>query len=1298
MDPVAGEVLAELIATAITSATGRAWHSAKPSPEGRALKSAIVEALSSAMRDSALPMGQAVNDAWMADVAHVWERAFTPDVSRHLVACIAGSSADSARFAQLATRALVDGGCDLAELGRTLQVEEFLAVLPRRLLGCLREAALRDSALRQLVAILLLFRADGQGSGIEPPTPGEFRQDLISMLRRLDERACTGQLPPYLRPGANVTVLSRTVKVQLNMRPGPLTRSVGEVPQQSTVNLYDLPVERTAGSEPPQPWPQVVAKYKRLVVLADPGLGKSWLIRTETHRLCEDALARLANGAHAVVIPVPMRCDQLATAAGQDLAEKAASHLVTQGLLAGRSSAVVAARIRSGKTIVLLDALDELTAAERGPLRELVRSWADNAGDDAQCVITSRIAGYTGSPLPKAREVELQAFTREDVAAAVTAWRLPPVAANRLQSRLGDPAIAAMARIPLLLALLCSLAAEVPAGKALPRTRSQLYERMLRWFLTKAHRSQDDPDMLLLDNVQVEALLEILAPIAYTFAAQAGGWTDLMPVESLLSAIRTSGPPFSELHRPAGEILRELSVGVGILVPDGDPSAGRNPYYLFLHRTVAEYLTARHLANLPEVEWLAVVDQHRWFDPYWAEVIPMLGEQLSLQAARKLIQHLLADECDPFYHSLLMAARIWGTRVDANHLLPDGQAAELAGRLSSFLRNKQTRSSISALFKGMTYMPRLLIVQLLASLDAQDWYMRFTAAEVLAGRGEPEVTQALIASLADQHPSVRFAAVRALAEQEGQEVTKALTARLADENEDLRSAAAEALAVREGPGVMDALIGCLDDRDEDVRSAVAGSLTRRQEPEVLAALIARLTDKSPAVRTATVRALAAREQPAVTDALIARLRDGVHDVQIAVVEELAEREHLGVTEALVNFLNHEEPEVQTAVSKALAVRATPEVSKALLDCLTKQGWFAQVAAAEVLAGRDDPGLTHALLALLQDQDRLVRYAAALALGEGQYPGVEEVLTAWLTDEDPDMRFWAAESLSARNDPWVTEALLGGLRDWNPEARLAAAKALTGREHPELAEALIACLADQDADVRIAAANGLAQLDDPRVTEALLDYLADTQADARSASLTARPAVIKALASRKSPEAIRTLLNCLADEDASVRYAAVCALAGRDESGVTQALVGCIADRDENVRHAAVVALATREGAEVTEALLGCLNDRDVDVRLTAADALARRKDSEVTQGLLERLTGEDPTAWKAALEALAGRDSAESLLGLAKRVRVLKQASVGHAIGAAEELMVRHYRRIDPVDQVWVRAEMGWLTTALSAD
>ena len=350
MDPITGGVLTELIVSAVTSVAGRAWEKVRGTPEGRAVKAAIGVAVGEALRVSALPPGRAVDDAWVEEMEKALRPAFTTEVTQQLVACLADPSGDAAhRFAAAARQAVAASGRDLAELGRTLWMEEFLAVLPRRLFETLSAASVRDPAVRGLVDHVLRQRAEVRASGVEPATPGELRTDLITLLRGLDEQARTGRLPPYLPTGADVIALSRTVRVRLEVRTGPAGFQGDDDPSEDEErrSVYWLPAERPLDSGPPRPWSEVAGEHRRLVVLADPGLGKSWLVRTETHRLCGEALAGLAEGPGPVVIPVPLRCDQLAAAAGPDLPDRAAGYLVAQGLLAERSRAGVAAMVRA---------------------------------------------------------------------------------------------------------------------------------------------------------------------------------------------------------------------------------------------------------------------------------------------------------------------------------------------------------------------------------------------------------------------------------------------------------------------------------------------------------------------------------------------------------------------------------------------------------------------------------------------------------------------------------------------------------------------------------------------------------------------------------------------------------------------------------------------------------------------------------------------------------------------------------------------------------------------------------------
>jgi hypothetical protein len=438
----------------------------------------------------------------------------------------------------------------------------------------------------------------------------------------------------------------------------------------------------------------------------------------------------------------------------------------------------------------------------------------------------------------------------------VIAAPIASVEAN-LHARLRDPAMAAIARIPLLLALLCGLAAELPAGQGLPSTRGQLYERMLRWFLLRANRSPDDPAATVTPE-DVDADLEILSPMAYTFASDPDGWVDLMPRERVMTAIRSAGAAFAERGRSAPEIVRDVSVGTGILVAEGNPADGNNSRYLFLHRTVAEYLVARHLATMPAADWLEIVSEHQWFDADWAEVIPMLGERLTPAGARRLIDHLTGAVADPFHHALLTALRVWGERGDADTVLEPNKAAELAVRVDAMLSQRHHSPKVERTLVSLTHLPVNILTRLLARLNAPDEQSRHLAIAVLAERREPGVVQGLLACLDDPHSGVRDAAVWVLAGRQEQEVAQGLVGRLDDPHRGVRRSAFQVLAMRQEPDMVQRLLARLDDPDTNVRQAAVQALAERDEQEVVQGLVGRLDDPDQYMRRSAIEALANR--------------------------------------------------------------------------------------------------------------------------------------------------------------------------------------------------------------------------------------------------------------------------------------------------------------------------------------------------------------------------------------------------------------------------------------------------------
>ena len=1155
------EVAATKIATSLTTAAGRsAAQRLRRGREHKDVTRAVTRALVSAF-DAARHEDLSADSEWMAAAAAPLVDSFTPGVARALLLALGDASSEGETAFVGVARAAV--GVERAELlESTVSVNEFLYQFPRYLFAELRDLAINpDGHVRPLFGHLLQQREDSRSDVLRRATPREFRDDIASFLTVLDEHARTGRLAPYLPASFDAVTQARSVRVRYGVR----TEAWEEKPDERFADLddnsssraYRLAAERNEDLEPACWWRDIVAENPRLVVLADPGLGKSWLIRSETHRLCQEALETLRGDGDLPLIPIPLRCDQLVAAAGDTLSDAAADYLVTQGLLPQRSRAGVRALISAGEVMILLDALDELgTPEERGRLKALLRSWTEHAGDAARCVVTSRIAGYVGPPVAGACEVELQAFTPEDVTAAIAMWDLPASAKSRLLDRIKDPAIAGMARVPLLLALMCSLTASMPERDDLPITRGELYERVLRWFLTRAHRAEEDPKRPELLETEIGALLDILAPIAFHFATKPAGWTDLMPSGEVLTAIRGTRAALSERSQPAAEILRELSVGAGVLVPEGNPSGGRNPRYLFLHRTFAEYLVARHLASYREEHWLRIVDQHMWFDPDWVEVIRLLGAQLDVQEARRLVQHLLGQDVDPFHYALLAAMRVLAERIDQDQLLAPNQMRAMAEAIGGLMDHPTARWTAAAQLAAAPRLPRCVLDRLRDRLDDPDPLARLTTVEALTSHEDA----ALVACLWDADPRVRLAAMKAVGKYEGRDVVAALLSLLNDDHWEVPKAAVEALGGRDEPEARDGLLACLHSDKSFIRQAAVRALAHWNSPEVVDALLDRLNDQEYSVRDAACEALSGHIDQGLLDALLTRLDGGNPLEREAAAKVIASWDEPQALDALLNRLSNDDPVVRHAATGALADWEGPDVVEGLLSRLSDPVREVRRAAAESLSGRGDPSLLDELLERLHSGDPLAREATIHVLAAWEGP---EVILGLLSCLDQDKRHkevacraaiealahWAApnEDMWPITDPEVVDAKWAAVKavadyaghtvlsdllcafdpeDPDPMVRCAAVRALGSQDGSEVSEHLLARLHDQEIYVQSAAARMLATRHLPGVVEGLVAHLGDPDWQVRRV-------VVEALAGHDGYTALQGLQRCLDDEEALV---------------------------------------------------------------------------------------------------------------------------------------------------------------------
>ena len=403
----------------------------------------------------------------------------------------------------------------------------------------------------------------------------------------------------------------------------------------------------------------------RLVLLGDPGSGKSTFVAFVALCLAAEGLGQKEIGIKALTRPLPKedadkdsekRTSQRWSHGGilpvrivlRDFAarglpaagEKAtAAHLldfIKRELPAccGRDFApVLEQELRQKGGLLLLDGLDEVPEAEqrRDQIKDAI---VDFGAAFAKCrlLVTSRTYAYRrqGWRLAGFEERELAPFSRGQIAEFVQRWyaqvaRVRGISAQDAEGRtsllLGaisrSARLAELATRPLLLTLMASLHAW--RGGTLPQRREELYSDAVdllldRWEAHRIVRGKDgrpvlaEPSLtewLRVDRERVRELLDDLAFRAHQRQPDLMGTADIPADELTGGLLRLTKDP--DL-KPA-QVVEYLSARAGLVLPRGEH------VFTFPHRTFQEYLAACHLTQEEYPEKLGALvraDPERW--------------------------------------------------------------------------------------------------------------------------------------------------------------------------------------------------------------------------------------------------------------------------------------------------------------------------------------------------------------------------------------------------------------------------------------------------------------------------------------------------------------------------------------------------------------------------------------------------------------------------------------------------------------------------------------------------------------
>lgn len=394
---------------------------------------------------------------------------------------------------------------------------------------------------------------------------------------------------------------------------------------------------------------KILREQSRVVILGDPGAGKTTLMRflaLQFAKASRDGLPAVGdkegNDYGAAQLPILLRisdyADALAKGSHAHLRDFLAQSFANLGVPLGR---VFNERLDAGGALILLDGLDEvIDRTDRSLIAREIESFISAIDRRNRVIVTSRIAGYRESPLDAAfslytlRDLEVEQIEKflDRWCAAAEKFHMPEASesdnAERarieidgiMQAVKNSPGVKRLASNPLMLTILALIHRN---GARLPNRRVELYELATKTLLEDWQLARGIPSSAILEETEA---MQILAPLAFWMHSEkTRGVASEGEVRDKLTEFlaKRRGVPADDpdLPRAVDDFLRRVREFTGIFVE-------RAPrYYGFMHLTFEEYFAARHMLRLRK-QTAELVHRYR-HQSRWEETILLAIAYLS---------------------------------------------------------------------------------------------------------------------------------------------------------------------------------------------------------------------------------------------------------------------------------------------------------------------------------------------------------------------------------------------------------------------------------------------------------------------------------------------------------------------------------------------------------------------------------------------------------------------------------------------------------------------------------------------
>jgi predicted NACHT family NTPase len=386
---------------------------------------------------------------------------------------------------------------------------------------------------------------------------------------------------------------------------------------------------------------EAAQRYSKLMVLGKPGAGKTTFLKYLAMQCIEGQYQTNR-------VPLFISLKDFAEASQQpDLLGYSAQQLSGCGLT--DASMKAEQLLRQGRTLVLLDSLDEVRHQDTKRVLTQIRNISDLFHTN-QFVITCRIAAkeYT---FERFTEVEVADFDLEQIAIFAQNWfRLSdPVKAERFIQKLQEnEPIQELATNPLLLTLLCLVFAETAN---FPANHSELYKEALDVLLKKWDAKRNIERDQVYKNLSLQRKEDLLSQIALITFEQKDYFFKQKMVEAhiadFIRNLHDTDPDPEVLRVDSEAILKSIEAQHSLLV---ERARG---IYSFSHLTFHEYFTARKIVTScnpyatddPTLQQLVShMTEKRWQKVFLLTIEMLNSADTLLRLMKARIDGLLAED------------------------------------------------------------------------------------------------------------------------------------------------------------------------------------------------------------------------------------------------------------------------------------------------------------------------------------------------------------------------------------------------------------------------------------------------------------------------------------------------------------------------------------------------------------------------------------------------------------------------------------------------------------------------------